>query len=79
MERLGAISARAINLLRDDISSPFFERIVRQGIKTTDEQSLTVPQLKEGIIRSGLIGVSKFSGKKYIDGPLALLRNKSCK
>jgi DNA sulfur modification protein DndB len=56
IERIGAISARLINLLNADIGEPFFNRITQQGMPSTNKTSLTIPALKDALRRSGLLG-----------------------
>ena len=70
-ERVGAIAARLIALLNNDIGEPFFNRVTAQGIKATAHTCLTVPGIKLGLKRSGLIGRSTHRGREYEPGPLA--------
>ncbi len=70
-ERIGAISARLINILNDDLGEPFYGRITRQGIPATNTTCLTVPGLKEGLRKSGLVGRSILKHKVYEPGPLS--------
>jgi DGQHR domain-containing protein len=69
-ERIGAISARLINLLNGDIGEPFFNRITQQGMPTTNRTNLTLPALKDALRRSGLLGRAMLSNKVYDHGPL---------
>jgi DGQHR domain-containing protein len=69
-ERIGAISARLIGILNFDTDEPFFGRVTQQGIAATDKTCLTVPALKEGLRRSGLVGRAIFKGAEYSPGPL---------
>lgn len=55
-ERIGAISARLINLLNTDVGEAFYNRITQQGITSTNKTCLTIPALKDAIRRSGLVG-----------------------
>lgn len=55
-ERIGALAARVIHGLNRDLSSPFYGRFTAEGIKGTARGSLTVPQVKAGLRRSGLLG-----------------------
>jgi DNA sulfur modification protein DndB len=70
-ERIGAISARLIGLLNGDLGEPFYSRVTQQGIPATEKTCLTVPALKDGIRRSGLVGESLFKNKEYGPGPLS--------
>ena len=69
-ERLGAICARLITVLNEDIGEPFHARVTRQGIPATDRTCLTVPGLKEGLKRSGLLGSVTLKNRVYELGPL---------
>ena len=69
-ERIGAISARLIGVLNEDIGEPLYSRITQQGIVSTEKTCLTIPALKEGILRSRLIGEAILKGKEYAPGPL---------
>ncbi|MEA2165647.1 MAG: sulfur modification protein DndB [Thermoanaerobaculia bacterium] len=55
-ERVGAIAARLIGLLNADVGEPFYGRVTQQGIPATSRTCLTVPALKDGLRKSGLIG-----------------------
>lgn len=70
-ERIGAISSRLISVLNEDIGEPFYRRVTQQGITATDKICLTVPELKIGLKRSGLIGRSILRRKEYCPGPLS--------
>lgn len=70
-ERIGAISARLIGLLNNDIGEPLYGRVTRQGIPPTEKTCLTVPAIKDGLRRSGLIGESILKHKEYSPGPLS--------
>ena len=69
-ERIGAISARLIGLLNNDIGEPLYGRVTQQGIPPTEKTCLTVPALKDGLRRSGLVGEAIFKKKEYSPGPL---------
>lgn len=58
MERIGALAARTIHSVNRDLSSPFYSRFTAEGIKGSARGSLTVPQVKAGLRRSGLLGTS---------------------
>ncbi|MDP0495020.1 MAG: DGQHR domain-containing protein [Verrucomicrobiota bacterium JB024] len=69
-ERVGAIAARLIGVLNNDIAEPLYGRVTQQGIVPTEKTCLTVPALKDGLRRSGLIGEVTLRGEEYIKGPL---------
>jgi len=69
-ERVGAISARLIGVLNADMGEPLYGRVTQQGITATEKTCLTVPALKDGLRRSGLIGKSILKRKEYEPGPL---------
>ena len=68
--RVGALAARTIQLLNDDVGEPFFNRVTAQGIPATQHTCLTVPQIKEGLKRSGLLGKVTNKRGTYSPGPL---------
>ena len=70
-ERIGAIAARLIKNLNADVGEPFYNRVIEQGIRATDETCLTVPALKLWIRRSGLIGKVNLRPKAFLLGPFS--------
>lgn len=70
-ERIGAICARLIGLLNNDIGEPLYGRVTQQGIAPTEKTCLTVPALKDGLRRSGLVGEAILQKKEYSPGPLS--------
>jgi DGQHR domain-containing protein len=68
-ERIGALAARLIQQMNRDLSSPLYNRFTAEGIKGTEKTSLTVPQVKSGLRRSGLLGRAVVKGV-YEAGPL---------
>ncbi len=70
-ERVGAISARLINLLNTDVGEAFYNRITQQGITSTNKTCLTIPALKDAIRRSGLVGRAVLGGSNIEFGPLS--------
>lgn len=70
-ERIGAIGARLIGVLNADIGEPLYGRVTQQGITATEKTCLTVPALKDGLRRSGLIGRAIFKRKEYEPGPFS--------
>jgi DGQHR domain-containing protein len=69
-ERIGAIAARLINILNADVGEPFYNRVTQQGIPSTDKTCLTIPAIKDGIRRSGLVGRAVADKSTYELGPL---------
>lgn len=69
-ERIGAISARLVGLLNGDIGEPFYGRVTQQGIAPTEKTCLTVPAIKDGLKRSGLVGTSILRNAELHPGPL---------
>lgn len=70
-ERIGAIAARLIGVLNDDLGEPLYGRVTQQGITGTDRVCLTVPELKAGMKKSGLLGTAVMQAKEYAPGPLS--------
>lgn len=69
-ERIGAIAARLIKILNADLGEPFYNRVTAQGIRATDQTCLTVPEIKDGLKKSGLVGTATMKRKFYEPGPL---------
>lgn len=55
-ERIGALAARVIHQMNRELSSPLYGRFSAEGIRGTPRVCLTVPQVKLGLKRSGLLG-----------------------
>lgn len=70
-ERIGAISARLIGRLNSDVGEALYGRVTQQGIKATEKTCLTVPAIKDGIRRSGLVGRAILNKKEYQPGALS--------
>ena len=68
-ERLGAIAARVIGQLNDHFEGPFYNRVVREGIRATPTTCLTIPGLRIGLHHSGLLGEVVLKNH-YSPGPL---------
>lgn len=69
-ERIGAIASRLINLLNTDAGFPFYGRVPQQGIASNSKACLTIPALKDGLRRSGLLGRVVMDRSHYELGPL---------
>lgn len=70
-ERVGAIAARLIGLMNSDVGEAFYGRITQQGIPATSRTCLTVPAIKDGLRRSGLIGRPILRDQQLDLGPLS--------
>lgn len=55
-ERLSALSSSLVKSFNADASSPFFQRLVLDGLTVTDNQSITLPEFVNGLTRSNLLG-----------------------
>ncbi|MCK4829868.1 DGQHR domain-containing protein, partial [bacterium] len=76
-ERIGAIAARLIKILNGDLGEPFHNRVTAQGIRATDQMCLTVPEIKDGLKKSGLVGTATMKRKFYEPGPLCEANDES--
>lgn len=70
-ERIGALSARLIGVLNGDLGESLYRRFTQQGIPSTDKACLTIPAIKDGLRRSGLLGEVGLKKKEYVPGPLS--------
>lgn len=69
-ERLSALSSRLVKTLNSDPTSPLFQRFAVQGVVAKENQSLTMPEIVNGLNRAGLLG--KLVGKaNMLPGPLS--------
>ena len=68
-ERASALASRLAKTLASDPTSPFFQLFSIQGITAKENQSLTIPELVNGVNRSNLLG--KAMQKNWIPGPLS--------
>ena len=55
-EQLGAVASRAVDMLNSEAGGPFFDYVCPPGMSTTPTSNLTLPQIKTGILQSGLLG-----------------------
>lgn len=55
-ERLSALSSRLVKTLNSDPTSPLFQRFSVQGVTAKENQSLTMPEVVNGLNKSGLLG-----------------------
>lgn len=70
-ERLSAMAARIVQMLSESVGGPLFRRVVAQGMKADDVMSLTMPEIKGGVMRSHLLGSLALKRKVLMPGPLA--------
>lgn len=61
-ERLSALCSRLVKTLNSDPTSPLFQRFTMQGVVAKENQSLTMPEVVNGLNRSGLIGKNIHKG-----------------
>jgi|SRR5581483_3995235 len=69
-ERLSALCSRLAKTLNSDPTSPFFQRFASHGVVAKENQSLTVPEVVNGLNRSGLLGRTLLKGV-LSPGPLS--------
>ena len=55
-ERLSALASTLVKTLNSDPTSPFFQRFVIQGVAAKENQSLTLPEFVNGLVKSTLLG-----------------------
>ncbi|MES2188583.1 MAG: DGQHR domain-containing protein, partial [Pseudomonadota bacterium] len=66
-ERLGALASSVAKALGSDTTGPFFQRFSVQGMHSLDNQSLTIPEVVNGITRAGLLG--RVVQNNHVPGP----------
>ncbi len=69
-ERLAALCSRLVKTINSDPSSPLFQRFTLQGVVAKANQSLTMPEIVNGLVRSLLLGRQIHKGV-LSPGPLA--------
>ncbi len=69
-ERLSALCSRLTKTLNSDPTSPLFQRFASHGVVAKENQSLTVPEMVNGLNRSGLLGKMIHKGT-LSPGPLS--------
>lgn len=69
-ERLSALCSRLVKALNSDATSPLFQRFAMQGVVGKENQSLTMPEVVNGLNRSGLLGKTILKGV-LTAGPLS--------
>lgn len=71
-KRLRAIAVRSIEQLRQEQGGPFYHRFKDADLPSTPENQLTISEIANAIVSSGLIGKVKSNGPlKFIQGPLS--------
>jgi DGQHR domain-containing protein len=68
-ERLGAVASTIAKQINIDPTSPLAHRFSIQGVIANDNQSLTIPELVNGLVRSGLLG--RIVHGNHVPGPLS--------
>ena len=68
-EKLGAIASTIAKQLNVDPTSPMAQRFTIQGMIAAENQSLTIPELVNGLVRSGLLG--RVLHGNHVPGPLS--------
>ncbi len=67
-ERLGAIASAVAKGAGADPTSPFFQRFAVQGMHSQESQSLTIPEVVNGLVRAGLLG--RIIQGNHVPGPM---------
>lgn len=68
-ERLGALASSVAKACGSDPTSAFFQRFAVQGMHSTDGQSLTIPEVVNGLVKAGLLG--KVIQGTHVPGPMS--------
>ncbi|MBE7183110.1 MAG: DGQHR domain-containing protein [Methylobacterium mesophilicum] len=64
------IAARALDQLRHEVSGPFEDRFAPAGVPASKRQVLTLPQIKQSLVKSGLLGRTTGRDGSFIPGAL---------
>lgn len=70
-ERLSALSSSLVKSFNSDSSSPFFQRLVLDGLTVNDNQSITLPEFVNGLTRSNLLGKVIQKSQLLVPSPLS--------
>lgn len=70
-ERLSALCSRLVKSFNSDPTSPLFQRFALQGVAAKPNQSLTMPEVVNGLVRSGLLGKVILKGSQLATGALS--------
>jgi hypothetical protein len=70
-DAMAAICSRAIDMLAQEVAGPFEDRLLPSGMKGAKHQSLTLPQIRQAIMDSGLIGRVSGRDGKFIPGTIS--------
>jgi len=68
-ERLAAIASRAVDFLNMESHGPFEEKVVGPGLRSSNERPIDLPQFRQAIIASQLIGHVGPRTKNIVPGP----------
>lgn len=66
-----AVAARALDQVAQEVSGPFEDRIASAGIQAEAAQNLTLPQIKNALVKSGLLGRKLPKNRGFSPGPLS--------
>jgi DNA sulfur modification protein DndB len=66
-ERLGALASSVAKAIGSDATGPFFQRFSVQGMQSLENQSFTIPEVVNGIVRAGLLG--RVIQNNHVPGP----------
>jgi DNA sulfur modification protein DndB len=67
-EKLGALASSVAKVSGADPTSPFFQRFTVQGMHSVETQSLTIPEMVNGLLRANLLG--RVIQGNHVPGPL---------
>lgn len=71
-ERLEALASRIVKSLNSDPSSPFFQRLVLDGLTNNDNQSISLPEFVNGLIKNvNLLGKAIHKSQLLAPCPLS--------
>ncbi len=75
-EAAHAIAARAFDQLQHEVTGPFEDKFAPTGVPAEKTQVLTLPQQKQALVKSGLLGRRSTRDDAYLPGPLSGKNNK---
>lgn len=74
-EQLSAIASRAVDLMRSDVGSPFYQCIQSASMSSDDSLPLTLTEIKKAILSSGIIGLEVGKEKLFSPGVFSAKTN----
>lgn len=69
-QRINALASRLISVLATDVNQPFYSKFEAQGETKNKERNLTVSGIKNGLVKSCLLGTAVMKRKEYEPGAL---------